>query len=87
MPQVNRGALTAGLTIQQDAPILDIDVRLRILARLAEDELVDETVEVVLKLGRFMSTVDDPTVICRICIGLCTQLEAEVLDHVSGRAG
>ena len=85
--QVNYSPLTAGLAIKQNASILDIDVCLGILAGFAKDELVDETIKMVLKLRRFVGAVDDPAVICRVGVGLCTQLKAEVLDHVSGRAG
>src|SRR5205085_11401242 len=45
------------------------------------------TIKMVLKLRCFVSAVDDPAVICRVGVGLRTQLKAKVFDHVSGRAG
>jgi hypothetical protein len=41
----------------------------------------------ILKLRRFVRAVDDPAVVGRVGVGLCTQLKAEILDHISGRAG
>ena len=62
--------------------ILDLDFRLRVLAHLTENEFIDEAVKIILELGGFMRTVDDPTVIGRIGIGLSTKLEAEIFDDV-----
>ena len=33
-----------------------------------------------------MSTVDDPTIIRRLGVGLSTQFETEILDHIGGRS-
>ena len=80
--KVHIGASATGFTVQCDMPILDLDFRLRVLAHLAENKFVDETVKIILKLGSFMRTVDDPAVIGRIGIGLSTKFEAEILDDV-----
>jgi hypothetical protein len=62
--------------------VFDIDVGLRVLAQLAENEPVDEAIEVVLEFSGFMRAVDNPAVVGRIGVGLRTKLEAEVLDDV-----
>lgn len=62
--------------------ILDDDVSFGVLALLAKNKFADEPIQVVLQLGCFVGTIDDPTVVGRVCIGLCSQLEAEVLDDV-----
>ena len=62
--------------------IFDIYIGLGVLAVLAEDELVDKAIEIVLELRSFMSTVDDPAVVSRISIGLRTKFKAEVLDDI-----
>lgn len=79
---VDIGTLTAGLAVQGDLVILDVDIGLRVLAFLAEHKLGDEPVKVVLKLPGVVRTVDDPTVISRLGVGLSTELEAEILDDV-----
>jgi len=33
-----------------------------------------------------VSAVDDPAVICRVCVGLRTKFEAKVFDHIGRRA-
>lgn len=85
--EINVGALATGLAIKDDVAILDDDVGLGVLALLAENELVDEAIKVVLELGRVMSAVDDPAVVLGIHVGLGTQLEAKVLDDVGPGAG
>lgn len=85
--QINVSALAASLAVERDVAILDLDIGLGVLALLAKDELVDETVKVVLKLGRVMGTVDDPAIISRVDVGLSAKFEAEVLDQVRSRAG
>lgn len=79
---IDVGPLATGLAIEKDAAILEDDIRLRILALLTENELGDETVQVVLKLRSLMSTVDDPTIVRWIRVGLSAKLEAKILDHV-----
>jgi len=55
-----------------------------VTAFAAEDELGDEAVEVVLELGGFVGTVDDPAVVGGVDVGLSTELEAEVFDDIWG---
>lgn len=83
--EVDISALTTGLAVKEDAAILDVDLGLRVLALLAEDELGDEAVQVVLELGGLVSAVDDPTVVAGVVVGLSAELEAEVLDDIWGR--
>ena len=85
--EVDLGALAAGLAVEEDATILDDDVGLRILAFLAEDELVDEAVKLLLKPVGFMGAVDDPAVILGVHVGLGSELETEVLDDVCAGSG
>jgi hypothetical protein len=84
--QIDISPLTASLAVKRDVAVLDLDIGLRVLALLAENELVDEAVKVVLELGGIMGTVDDPAVIGRVNVGLSAQLEAEVLDQVGSGA-
>jgi hypothetical protein len=83
---VNVGALTAGLAIKGDVVILDMDIGFRVLALLAENELGNEAVKVVLKLGSLVGTVNDPTIVGWVAIGLGTQLETEVFDDIYGKS-
>lgn len=83
--EVYISALTTSLAVKEDAAILDVDLGLRVLALLAEDELGDEAVQVVLELGGLVSAVDDPTVVAGVVVGLSAELEAEVLDDIWGR--
>jgi len=85
--QIDLGELTTSLAIQMDATILDIDNGLGVLALLAENELVDEAIQVFLQLLRIVGAVDDPTVVLGVNVGLSTQLETKVLDDMSTRAG
>ncbi|KAI6751204.1 hypothetical protein HG530_014118 [Fusarium avenaceum] len=71
----------------EDMVILDDNIGLRILALLAENELVDEAIKMVLELGSIVSTVDDPTVVLGVNVGLSTKLETEVLDDICTRTG
>lgn len=48
--QVNVGALAASLAVQSDVAVLDLDIGLGVLALLAKNELLDETVQIVLEL-------------------------------------
>jgi hypothetical protein len=59
-----------------------MDLGFGVLAFLAQNELCDETIEVVLELGSFVGTVDDPAVVCWIAVGLGTQLKPEVFDDI-----
>ena len=90
--EIHVGALAAGLAVEDDLAILDVDICLRVLAFLAEDELGDEAVEVVLQLGCFVGAVDDPAIVGRVGIRLSAKLEPKVLDDVfkllaSGQVG
>jgi hypothetical protein len=67
--------------------ILDDNIGLRVLTLLAENELVDEAIKMVLELGSIVSTVDDPTVVLGVNVGLSTKLETEVLDDICTRTG
>jgi hypothetical protein len=78
--------LTTGFTIKENTSVLDDYIGLGILAFLAENELVDEPVKVVLQLGSFMGTVDNPTVVGRVRVGLGTEFETEILDYIGPRA-
>ena len=48
----------------------------------AEDESIDEAVEVILELGGLVGTVDDPPIIGRIGVRLSTKLKAKVFNHI-----
>jgi len=84
---VGVGALAASLAVQDDVAILAVDDSLGVLAVLAQDELVDEAVKVVLELGGLVSAVDNPAVILRVDVCLGAKLEAKVLDDIVRRAG
>jgi len=85
--KVNISTLTTGLAVKKDVVILDDNVGLRILALLAENELVDETVEMILEFRSIVSTVDDPTVVLGVDVGLGTKFKTEVLDDVGTGTG
>ena len=74
--------LAAGFAILENAPVLDDDVGFGILALLAEHEFGDESIQMVLELGSFMGSVDDPAIICWVRVGLGAKFEAKVLDEV-----
>lgn len=84
--EVDVRALTTSLAVEQDTAILNDYIGLRVLALLAENELIDEAVKVVLELGSLVGTVDNPAIISRVCIGLGSQLKAKVLDDISSGA-
>jgi hypothetical protein len=67
--------------------ILDDNIGLRVLTLLAENELVDEAIKMVLELGSIVSTVDDPTVVLGVNVGLGTKFKTEVLDDVGTGTG
>lgn len=83
---VNVGALTASLAIEDDVIIFDGDIGLRVLAFLAEDKSVDEAIEMILQLGGIVGAIDDPTVVLGVNVGLSTKLETKVLDDIGTRA-
>ena len=85
--EVGLVALTTGLAVQDDAAIFDDDGCLRVLARLAKNKLGDEAIQRILQFGCFMGSVDDPTVILWIGIGLRTQFKPKVLDQIGRRTG
>lgn len=77
------GALATGLAVTKNGPILlNNQVRLRVLALLAQDKLVDEGVKVFLELGGVMCTVDYVAVIGRIGGDLSTQLKTKEFDNI-----
>lgn len=84
--RINIRALTTGFAVEGDLLVLDDDIRLWVLALLAENELGDETIQVVLELGSIVGAIDDPTVVSGLGVCLSTQLEAEILDQIGGRA-
>lgn len=79
---ISLGALSAGLAVEQNAAILDLNHSLGILTLLAEHELVDEAIEMVLKFGGIVGAVDDPAVILWVFVGLGSQFKAEELDDI-----
>lgn len=81
---INIGALTTSLAVEQDARIEDNEVGFRVEALLAENELLDEAIEELLQLAGFVGTVDDPSVVLGISVGLGTKLEGKVLDDIVG---
>ncbi|KUI56281.1 hypothetical protein VP1G_10837 [Cytospora mali] len=83
--QVDGGALTTGLAVEDDMAIVDVDDSLGILALVAENKLLDEDIKKVLELARLMSTVDDPAIILGVNVGLSTKFETEELDQVGAR--
>jgi hypothetical protein len=84
---VDVGDLAASLAVKRDVTILDVDIGFGVLALLAENELGDEAIEVVLQLASIVGAVDDPAVVIGVGVGLSPELEAKVLDDVSRRAG
>ena len=70
----------AGFAVQGNASILDVDLGLGVFAVPAENELVDEAVQIVLELGSFMRAVDDPPIVGRIGVGLRPEFETKVFD-------
>ena len=76
--------MATSLAVQGDEAVFDLSDGLGIAAFAAEDEFGDETVEIVLELGGFVGTVNDPAVVGRVDVGLSTKLEAEVFDDVCG---
>lgn len=82
MAKVDFSSLTASLAVKYDVAILDVDDSLRVLAVLAKNELADEAVEVVLKLARVVSTIDNPAIVLGVDVGLSAKLETKVLDDI-----
>jgi len=82
---VNLAALTASLAVQQDAPVLNVDLGLGVLARFAENKSGNEAIQGILELACIMSSIDDPTIVFWVGIGLSTEFEAEVFDHIGRR--
>ena len=62
--------------------ILDGCVRFWILALLAKDKFGDVAMQVILEFGSLMGAVDDPTVVSRVGVCLCTKLEAEIFNDI-----
>ena len=80
--EVHIRPLAAGFAILENAPVLDDDVGFRILALLAEHEFGDESIQMVLELGCFMGSVDDPAIVCWVRVRLGAKFKAKVLDKV-----
>ena len=53
---------------------------------MAQDEFLDEAIEMVLKFGGFVGTIDNPAIIFWVCIGLSAKFESEILDEPPRRA-
>jgi len=85
LAKVDIGTLATSLAVEHNVTVLDMDNGFWVLAVLAQNESVDETIEVVLKLGGLVGTVDDPAVILGVNVGLGTQFETKVLDQVGRR--
>lgn len=81
------GDTTAGLAVESDVAVVDVDIGLGVLAVLAEHKVLDKPIEQLLELASLVGAVDDPAVVGRINVGLGTQLEAEVLDEIGAGAG
>jgi hypothetical protein len=73
---------TTGLAVKGNMAILNLHLGFWILALLAENELGNEAIEIVLQFGGLVCAVDNPTIIGRIGIGLGTEFEAEVFDQI-----
>ena len=80
--EIDIRALSTSFAVQQNMSILDDNVCFGVLALLAENEFVDESVKVILKLWGFVGTIDNPAVISRISVGLSAELETKVFDDV-----
>lgn len=80
--QVGLADLATRLAVEKNLAILDIDHSLRVLAFLAQHELVDETVQIILQLASLVGAIDDPAIILGVDVGLGAKLEAEVFDHI-----
>lgn len=59
-----------------------MDDGLGVLAFLAKNELLNETVEVVLKFVGVVSTIDDPAVVGGFGVGLSAEFKAEIFNEV-----
>lgn len=84
---IDVGALTASLAVKQDARVQDDEVGFGVQALLAENKLLDEAIEELLQLASLVGTVDDPSVVLGVGVGLGTKLKGKVLDDVVGIAG
>lgn len=67
---------------QDSLLVVRLDNGLRILAVLAQDELLDEAIEHVLQLGGVVRAVHDVAVILEIKLGLCPELASEKLGWI-----
>jgi hypothetical protein len=85
--EIGVGGVTTSLAVEDDIAILDVDNGFGVLAVLAENELVDEAVEVVLQLGSLVGTVDNPAVVLGVDVGLGAKFEAKVFDDIVRWAG
>lgn len=86
MTHVNVGTLSTSFAITNDEFVLgDDQLCFGVLARSAEDELVDETVEEIAESGSFVSAVDDVTFRVVVEGRLGSKLAAEELGGVCTR--
>ena len=69
-------------SFQHDAAILDLHFGLGVLALFAQDKLADEAIQIILKLGSIMSTIDNPTIIRWVIVGLSAKFKTKVLDDI-----
>ena len=68
--------------IGQNDALLDAQNGFGILALLAQNEFLNETVQHILELGRIVRTVDDVTFVLEIELSLSAQFAAEVLGAI-----
>ena len=62
--------------------VLDMNIGFGILAFLAKNKFIDESIEVVLKLRSFVGSINNPTVISWVGVCLGSKLETEVFDDI-----
>lgn len=76
-------ATTTGVTVHLDqASLVDNDVRLRVTARGAEDELLDESIQQALQLDGIVGTIDNVTVSLLVNLDLSTEFTTKVLGGI-----
>jgi hypothetical protein len=86
MTHVNDGPFTTCFTVADDVLVFcDDEVCLRVLARPAENELIDEVIEELTQFGSIMSAVYDVSIVFFIERGLSTQFASEKLGRVGRR--
>ena len=73
---------TAGLALEVDAVLLDLDLRLRVATGVALHKGFDETLQQLCELGHVVSAIDDGGACRLLKLGHRAQLAAVVLDDV-----